>query len=174
MGEALGEVPLDRMPGAFVRGWAQANLSFAQGGLNFRRWAQYADAAFLGKWSLALASSVEEETGKHWFPTLAEVHRNALNGGDQYGTWHTCPVGTMRASWALNKAWHRMHSMALSQARSAEALPTWYQNSRGSLEGLADVGERAQRLISKTVNRKVVQDYKRHIAGDVRVEGALN
>ena len=107
-------------------------------------------------------------------PTLAEVHRNALNGGDQYGTWHTCPVGTMRASWALNKAWHRMHSMALSQARSAEALPTWYQNSRGSLEGLADVGERAQRLISKTINRKVVQDYKRHIAGDARVEGALN
>ena len=107
----LGVIPRDRrlhsvtdadLPPDFVEAYAQVRLDVGVGGHGLRSWAEHADAAYVGQWSLtcksavdALASQAQGRVVLH-YPVLEHVIGAAAVGGDA-----TMPVvEDVRGAWA--------------------------------------------------------------------------
>ena len=166
MGEGLGEVSLGRFKPEFIRGWRQACLPFTSGGLNFREWARYKDAAYAGKWSLAVRAARNTNTGIDYFPVVARELSVAENGGRRMPeAWSDCEVGTTRPAWALNHAWHRLCELA-ARTHAPDRPPTWMQTTNGDMARIEHAGERAQRMLSKTITLHLIREYKDGIRGE--------
>ena len=165
-GEELGHVPLERFKPEFVRGWKQACLPFTSGGLNFREWARYADAAHIGKWALVVRSARDSVTGVDHFPIVARELEVATNGGRPMpAAWSECVVGTSRAAWSLNRAWHRMRDLAIA-THASDKMPWWLRATRGDVARVEHVGDRSQRMVSKTTTLHLLQEYSNGVRGE--------
>jgi hypothetical protein len=164
--ERLGDVAIGRFRTEFLRGWRQACMAFEPGGLNFREWARYADAAMLGKWALVIKSARDTVTGENHFPIVARELNVAVNGGvTMPDEWADCAQGTTRAAWSLNTAWHRMLNLARNTHDTLKP-PLWLTNTAADMARIEKADDRAQRAFSKTVTLSLLREYKEGIRGE--------
>jgi hypothetical protein len=174
--EELGNIPDERFNAHFLETWPMATQSFQNGGINIREWSKYSNAALLGKASLVLSTAKdtnnEEDGDASHYPCLHKATMNAANGEQRFPDHNSCPKGTLHYTWSLNQAWHDQR--ALHKEWETDRIPAWLENTNGNLRDIADAGERAQRLFSKTTTRSLKMEWQKKIKGQPFYERLLS
>ena len=116
-GTYLWQVPAERLPADFALAYEQMKLPFKQGGHQLRRWADFADAAFIGQWALTVQTTHDPTTGRGMFPIFERILADA-HALQHHGDASANPC---QLAHDLCDAWTRLLHRAQTNAVGADA-----------------------------------------------------
>eukprot|EP01052_Picozoa_sp_SAG31_P032166 SAG31_NODE_3498_length_4194_cov_2.855922_2_plen_148_part_00 len=121
-------------------------LPFTQGGHQLRRWADFADAAFIGQWALTVQTTHDLTTGRSMFPIFERILADA-HALQHHGDVSADPC---QLAQDLCDAWTRLLHRAQTNAAGADAAG-WILSTDGDIRRLIDMPEKAQKCLSLAV-----------------------
>jgi hypothetical protein len=158
VGTAMADVPVDAATAAYCESYPRLVLPRWCGGLGVRRWAPYADAAYVGAWVRSWASSFVEVGGANVcvFPVLQRAIDSAVEALETTAAASTA-MDTLsgdpdRVQIAeLVAAWPAVVGAARAIRGEGRGYE-WLDDTGGKLSQIARLPrERTQKLLSKAV-----------------------
>ena len=174
----LHSVPDEALSPDFVRAYAQVRLDVSAGGHGLRAWAEHANAAYVGQWSLSVQSAVvpPERGGGSHYPVLEYVLSNASRrlAGDADADDSMPVIADLAHAWqhCCETTRSAVRLGLVSRNQRVENLNTWLVCSEGDVANLARMPQHAQREISASVVALGVHSFEASLRADTHWDSA--
>ena len=169
----LHQLPDEALPHEFRLAYPRMGLHQFAGGLGLRAWARYTHAAFVGMWATSFQACIvpvrrSSALRMPAYPALEMVVQQAemLRTGAVDATQVTTLAADLCLAWEESRQLAVRHCPSAVERRDPASEGHWVHATSGRITEIVHMPDRAQRALSKPVNRQVAQEVRAAIVGD--------